>query len=175
MGILWDSTPPTAQDSCYRILSALNSRDITMIVLGDPVGVWVHFRDGRSFPCLGDGCDDHQAPIHKKAYLPVMAWVMKEPGAWGWERRVFELSPEAWREWNPAWLGKAVKARRKGENKRGPVKVQEVTLNLEPPSDLETFDVTNSLLRVWGMLNRPALASSPKTPEPILQFTVKQA
>lgn len=165
MEIAWDNTPDLKREQPYRRVLTVKLGEYWRVrFLGELVGVWTHYVDRRTRPCVGSGCE--QCALGRRprwyGYVPALGqqWIVTGKYSDGTpfggyhrpiEEVILELSETAYKPLDGRQLrGIEVDLKRPGKDKRQPMRLQ---IN-EPPSIAhlpEPFDPRPVLYRLWGI------------------------
>lgn len=152
--VQWTSEVPRDDSLFIPIMSALTAGPQTFALLtGDLVGVWVHWLDNRTIPCVRSSvvecvCERRDCCRRWKGYLA------------GWEPRfcrkvLIEVTAEAIRlsNWgdfaNINLRGRVVRLSRRGKNRSAPVVFEVTSAVLDETALPPSFDVRSALNHVW--------------------------
>ena len=153
MVVQWDDGSPAEQRDGIRIRRVPASGDLVVWILGPIVGVYTHYSDGRSHPCLGDACTLCPSVRRRMGYLPGRV-CDHDPAKNSWRKTniVLELTEGARVaiEQLEPYVGLVVslhRAKRGQANSPVVVSVHAEQTDKQP----ESFDVRAILERVWGL------------------------
>lgn len=127
--------------------------------LGNVVGVWTHWLEGRSTPCMGKECRHcHDgAPQRWKSYAPALWWrttldqrTGKRASQW---ISVVEITEGLGELVGRPLRGQVIELRRPGKRRNSPLEFS--TLEEKVKGDLpDAFDVRPILEKLWGCRKR---------------------
>lgn len=153
MALSW-GVPPPPKPAYGRIhlLAVKAGQSVTCVKLGPQLGLFTHWCNGRTVPCLGDDCLIHSSyPLTWKGWVPVLAenwsWNGKQPGLFAW---VLVTTEEIGADVDVLERGECFKVTRSGRKSNGPLSVDYLKGKRmsDPPA---TFDVRPYVLRVCGL------------------------
>jgi len=152
-----DWAPPPQRNPEIRIWKPTHEPRL-FIVLGPPVGVWVHWLGKRSMPCERDKCPPsrHHKPCHWIGYAPAAMWdfgVSPAGHQWGkWIRIVLPLSEQIEPHFRVAeenYPSAPVKLKL-AKSGRG-IEILTVDKSGKPTELPGPFNVKPVLFRAWGI------------------------
>jgi len=108
MAVSWGAQPlPTLPHASVRVFSIKSGCKAFVRVLGPTEGVLLHWRDARSFPCMGPICAQcGTLPAVWKGYAACEVWGC-DPGGpkEGWHRWILEITESAHHQLTQFQLG----------------------------------------------------------------------
>jgi len=132
------------------IITVRPGRSLVCCVAGRPLGVFAHYLDGRSHPCLA--VDARECPHCKKqrsrwkGFLPVEI----QSGA----RRIVEITEVCQLKWpyqNPQEsMGRWIEIQRLGPNPNSPLRALPLDYRDRNP-EIRPFDAKSSVEHMWGL------------------------
>lgn len=159
MEIAWEDTPPPK--AVRRIIVVRPGNSIRALILGEPLGVWIHWVGKRSQPCQGVGrcakCREDN-PRMWRAYLPAAYREFIRRGSVGndpigeWSPKIIEGALELTEAHGEFISGGDLRGvviechKPKGDRKS--LRIIRAGFDENPPP---AFDVKPILFRLWGI------------------------
>ena len=159
--VFWDDAGPSSVPRiAIQVFRVPPTGKAFIRFLGNVVGVWTHWLEGRSTPCLGKECRHclEGVPQRWKGYAPALWWKVwldqktgKQQGKW--LAVVVEITEGLTELKGRPLRGQVIELRRPGKRRNGPLEFS--ALDKPAAGDLpDAFDVRPILERLWGCRKR---------------------
>lgn len=155
---MWvQQAPPVKKPALTPLLRPGPGQEVYGRLCGEPLGVFLHFTSGRSWPCIGHGCClcSREIPRRYYAYYPVR----NQKGVLGILELTSQAEDQLKQQMSPVtqvtcgqvWL------RRAHGRRNMPCSVEWKESETNGQESLETIDVRGlqgALLRIWNLPSR---------------------